>query len=166
MAKEGKPGVRYWSMVEPVWLPLNASWDEDCEKFLRQFRAVRTEVGHLYAAHWCHSEVCNGGHHQFFSNTTGILAPEALRGLRAIGLQEWTDILSEAMGFFGDTYPRVRAARQELLPVRRGRSREEWDPFCRLDERFYEWLDAAPDRWLYAADAYAERSQRRAIASN
>jgi len=165
MVRGKKPGVLYWSMVEPVWLSLNCTWDQGRGKFLRKFRAVRPEVGNLYAAHWCQSEVCNGGFHQFFFNTTGLLAPEALHAFRAIGLTEWADILSEAMGFFGGKYPRERASRQKLLPACRGR-REEWDPFYRLDERFYEWLHASPDRWELAADAYAKRIQRRTSASS
>jgi hypothetical protein len=145
-------------MVEPVWLPLNRAWDEDCKGFLRGFRAVRPEVGYLYAAHWCQSEVCNGGFYQFFFNTTGLLAPEALQGFLAIGLPEWGEILSAAMGFFGTKYPRKRTSRQRLLPTCRGR-REEWDPFCQMDEQFFEWLRASSDRWELAADAYARRVQ-------
>jgi hypothetical protein len=114
-------------------------------------------VGHLFAAHWCQSEVRNGGLHQFFSNSTGVLAPEALKGFRAIGVSEWADILAEAMQFFGNSYPREQSDRLEALDGRQGRRREEWDPFYRLDERFYEWLHAEPDRWERAADAYAEQ---------
>jgi hypothetical protein len=110
-------------------------------------------VGHLYAACWCQAEVCNGGFHQFFSNTTGLLAPEALEGFRAIGLTEWADLLAEGMKFFGSSYPRDRDERHDLLPSRRGSPRDAWDPFYHLDERFYEWTD----RWEEAADAYAQR---------
>jgi hypothetical protein len=145
--------VEYWTLVEPIWLPLNRTWD-DPEKFVRKFRRVRPEVGHLYAAHWCQSEVRNGGFHQFFSNTTGLLAPEALQGFRAIGAVEWADTLVEAMKHFGNSYPRDRDARQEFLPIRQGRPREEWDPFDKLDERFYEWAD----NWEDAANAYAGRA--------
>src|ERR1700722_15197167 len=104
MADMERAEVGYWSLIEPVWFPLNSSWDDGCEEFLRQFRAVRPEVGNLYAAHWCQSEVCNGGLHQFFSNTTGLLAPEALEGFRAIGLTDCAEILAEAMKFFGSPY--------------------------------------------------------------
>ncbi|WP_369973953.1 DUF4375 domain-containing protein [Polaromonas sp. SP1] len=31
---------------------------------------------HLFAVHWCQSEICNGGFMQFFANSTGVLAPE------------------------------------------------------------------------------------------
>jgi hypothetical protein len=145
--------VDCWTLVEPIWLPLNQTWD-DPEKFVRKFRRVRSEVGHLYAAHWCQSEVCNGGFHQFFSNTTGLLAPEALEGFRAIGMTEWADILAEAMKHFGTPYPRDRDDRDEFLPMRRRRPHEEWDPFHQLDKRFYE----STDDWEDAANTYAGRA--------
>jgi Domain of unknown function (DUF4375) len=153
MAKVQPDNIGYWSLVEPVWLPLNRSWYDGWEEFLRQFRAIRPEVGHLYAGHWCRSEVCNGGLHQFFSNSTGLLAPEALEGFRAIGLTELAEVLATAMKIFGSPYPRDRADRHEVLASRQGGRREEWDPFYQLDERFYEWSD----RWEDAADAYAAR---------
>jgi hypothetical protein len=106
----------YWSLVEPVWLALNRSWDDGCEEFVRLFKAVRPEIGHLYAGHWCQSEICNGGFYQFFHNTTGLLAPEALEGYRAIGLAELAESLATAMKFFGSPYPRERADRQQLMP--------------------------------------------------
>ena len=43
-------GVDYRTLVEPVWLPLNRSWDDGPDKFLPRLRSVRPEVGHLYAA--------------------------------------------------------------------------------------------------------------------
>ncbi len=157
MTQAEEPGTRYWPLVEAVWLPLNFSWDEGPDEFLRQFRAVRPEVGHLYAAHWCQSEICNGGLHQFFSNSTGILAPESLAGFRAIGLLKWAAVLEEAMGFFGRPYPRERSARLERLSQMADERCEERDQFFRLDERFYEWLHAEKDRWERAADAYASQ---------
>src|SRR4051794_7293410 len=145
MANAQQPGDRYWSVVEPFWDAVSI-YDGPGE-FARQFRAIPAKAGHLLAAHWCQSEVCNGRLHQFFTNSTGVLAPEALAAFRAIGLAEWAAILAEAMRFFGEPYPREQADRQELLAGRRGRRREEWDPFFALDDRFYSWLHAEPDRW-------------------
>lgn|SRR5262245_14812443 len=145
--------IGYWSLIEPVWLQLNRSWDNGPEEFVRLFCSIRPEIGHLYAAHWCQSEVCNGGLHQFFSNTTGLLAPEALEGFRVIGAAEWVQILAEAMNHFGTPYPRNREQREQFLPVRQGRTKEKWDPFYELDKRFYEWTD----NWEDAANRYAER---------
>jgi hypothetical protein len=110
-------------------------------------------VGHLFAAHWCQSEVCNGGFHQFFTNSTGVLAPEALAGFKAIGVIEWASLLEEAMRFFGEPYPREREVREERLSKVSGKEREHWDPFFALDDRFYEWKHAEDDE--RAADAYA-----------
>jgi hypothetical protein len=146
--------VDYWTLVEPVWLSLNRAWDEGPEEFVRRFRRVRPEIGHLYAAHWCQSEVCNGGFHQFFSNTTGLLAPEALEGFRAIGMTDWAGLLAEAMEYFGTPYPRNREDRKQSLPKPQRQPREEWDPFDKLDERFYK----STSRWEDAADAYARRA--------
>ncbi len=157
MAEAEAAGNHYWSLVEPVWLPLNRSWDDGPDEFLRQFRDIRAEIGHLYAAHWCQSEVCNGGLHQFFSNSTGILAPEALQGFRAIDLQEWASILAEAMQFFGTPYPRERYGRWQRLQILDSRKPPEWDMFKGLNKRFYAWLHAESDRWERAADVYSAK---------
>jgi hypothetical protein len=147
-----KQAVDYWALVEPVWLPLNQSWDEGPDEFVGLFRSIRPEIGHLYAGHWCQSEVCNGGLLQFFSNTTGLLAPEAVDGFRAIGATVWAEVLAEAMELFGNPYPRVREVRQQFLPVHQPRPHEEWDPLHRLDERFFDW-----DDWEGIANVYAGR---------
>jgi Domain of unknown function (DUF4375) len=104
MDSDPKPGVRAWRLVEPVWGQINIIAEP--REFLSQFRRVRPEVGHLFAAHWCLAEIYNGGFHQFFFNSTGVLAPEALAAFRAIGLVDWASLLEEAMQFFRDPYPR------------------------------------------------------------
>jgi hypothetical protein len=103
----------YGRLIEPIWNSISIY--DGPHAFLKQFGTVRPEVGHLFAAHWCQSEVCNGGFHQFFYNDTGVLAPEALAGFRAIGLHDWAEILNEAMRFFGKRYPRDRRKRQKQL---------------------------------------------------
>jgi hypothetical protein len=153
--KKLQPGELYWELVDPVWDSINIY--DGPRVFLRQYRQVNPEVGHLFAAHWCQSEVRNGGLHQFFSNSTGVLAPEALQGFRAIELWKWAAILEKAMGFFGEPYPRARTVRQKRLPRAQGRKREKWDPFDKLDDRFYKCTDGKDDRWELAADDYARK---------
>jgi hypothetical protein len=155
MSEKEVPGQKYWTLIEPAWDSLTESWDEGPVGFLRRYRAFEPYVGHLFAAHWCQSEVCNGGFYQFFSNTTGILAPEALEGFRAIGLTEWAELLSEAMKKFSSPYPRQREVRQVLVPSRWSSKGKVPDPFRELDDKFFAWLHAEPDRWRRAADAYA-----------
>jgi hypothetical protein len=145
--------IDYWTLVEPVWLRLNRSWDDGPEAFIRRFRSIQLEIGHLYAAHWCQSEVCNGGLEQFFFNSTGLLAPEALEGFRAISTTELAKALGAAMNQFGSPYPRDRAARQKYLSKLKRGARRKHDPFEDWDDQFYKW----EQNWEKAADAYATR---------
>src|SRR5262245_3040830 len=54
-------------------------------------------AGQLSAVRWCEAEVCYGGLHQFFTNATDVLAPEAARGFRAINLPAIAEIVEKAM---------------------------------------------------------------------
>src|SRR4051794_21209377 len=155
MDNNPQPDDSYWTMVKPVWWEITIH--EGPEVFLRQYRRVPPGVGHLFAAHWCQSEVRNGGFHQFFFNHTGVLAPEALAGFRAIGLREWASLLEVAMRFFGEPYPRERDVRRERLAGVAGDDREDWDPFTALDDRFFAWMDADEHGWRRSADAYASK---------
>jgi uncharacterized protein DUF4375 len=155
MVHAPEQGHLYSSVVEPYWDSLNESWDAGVDKFLSQMKHTPERARHLYAAHWCQSEVCNGGLYQFFYNTTGILAPEAAEGFEAIGFSELTTVVLEAMRYFGPVYPRERSPRLELLPVDARRKRQEWDPFIALDERFYDCIDSEKNFWERMADSYA-----------
>jgi hypothetical protein len=91
--------------------------------------------------------------HQFFSNSTGLLAPESLEAFRAIGLIEWATVLAEAMEFFGTPYPRDAGERQAILASVPGNRRDKRDPFRILDTQFFE----ATTDWEEAADDYTFR---------
>ena len=152
----------YWELVEPYWKTVNI-YDAPVE-FLRTFAAVPPNVQTLVAAHWCESEVSNGGLHQFFSNPTGVLAPEAALAYRALGVPELARILDEAIAFFGREYPRDQGARIAARTGHKGVAREQWNPFSQLDERFYEAAGSAggqfqKDRLFLAMDDYAIRGR-------
>jgi Domain of unknown function (DUF4375) len=148
-------GDRYWELISPHWLPLNETWDLGVDVFLTETKKLPRRVVDLYSAHWCQSEVNNGGFYQFFSNTTGLLAPEAVAAFQAIGLVEWAALLREAMAYFPTPYPRERGVRLGLLPEPDARKREFWDPFTAFDDSFYDCVDGQHRRWEEAADAYA-----------
>src|SRR5712691_6959873 len=74
------------------------------DAFLKTFAQVRREVGLLYATAFCQFEVCNGGFSQFFGNSTGVLAPEAVEGFIAIGQPQIADIVRRAMAKLGRPY--------------------------------------------------------------
>ena len=74
-------------------------------------------------------------------------APEAVAGFRAVGAGPLADVVAEAMAFFGEPYPRDQADRLDRPNQVPGESREEWDPFEALDDRFFAWRHARKDRW-------------------
>ena len=123
------------------------------EVFLATFSQVPHEAGLLYSASFCQSEVCNGGFHQFFWNSTGVLAPEAVEGFCAIGQLEIAALIREAMAILCSPYLRERTSRQaalELLADSR---------FDAIDKRFYALIDEEAGGFLDAANRYASQAE-------
>jgi len=150
----------YWDVVEPFWQDVSIYKGTDV--FLEQFSRLPQSVGDLYAAHWLVSEVVNGAFPQFFSNSTGVLAPEALSALRRMDLEDAADVLEYAMEYFGDEYPRDRSIRSEMIDW-------VWDGDLNEDQQHNldlmleisgEFLDSiGKDQKLFheAADSYTAR---------
>jgi Domain of unknown function (DUF4375) len=147
--------VTAWSVIEPFWDSVGIY--DGPVIFQRDFETLPLPVRHLLAVHWCDSEVCNGGFHQIFSNSTGVLAPDALQGYRAIGLEECAQLVERSMSLFGEEYPRDRQERQSSMCKleRPGDRREEWDPFNDLDDSYYDARDRA--NFEEALDEFARR---------
>ncbi|MGE5836803.1 MAG: DUF4375 domain-containing protein [Acidobacteriota bacterium] len=143
----------YWSVLEPYWDRIDIY--NGPEEFLATFAAAPTVVQTLFAAHFCESEVSNGGLHQFFMNPTGVLAPEAAAAFRTIGLPETGAILDRAMAYFGTPYPRRQDDRVDRLNARSGNTRAEWDPFVDLDSDFYDSLGPEHQPFYEALDRIA-----------
>jgi hypothetical protein len=148
----------YWEHVEPFWETVSIY--DGPEAFLERFTEVPEHAAHLFALHWCASEICNGGFHQFFFNSTGVLAPEAVAGFKAIGMPQTAAVVAVAMASFGDPYPRDREERQDALdaldPENAGA--DGWDsPFSDLDNRFYDLLGRENGGMEKAAERYAAR---------
>jgi hypothetical protein len=150
------PGTAYWRVVEPVWDAIDIY--NGPESFLETYAAADAKAARLFAAHFCQSEVRNGGLHQFFGNSTGVLAPEAVEGFRCIGMPDVADLLERAMAWFGPAYPRDRDVRESRLAEQSGEEREDWDPFGALDDQIFEALDGDGDRFELQADEYATRN--------
>jgi Domain of unknown function (DUF4375) len=138
-----------WDLVEPIWEQIEIH--EGSARFLEAFSAVPEPVGLLFAAYWTQSEIYNGGFNQFFANSTGVLAPEAVRGFRAIGQVQTAAVVQRAMERFGRVYPRGRDERFAVAE-----SVEEFS-FDDLDEEFYRYLESEQGGFENAADSYAER---------
>ena len=144
----------YWKVVEPIWEEVDIY--SGAEAFTKSFMAVRREVGLLYAAFWCQSEVCNGGLGQFFGNSTGVLAPEAVEGFRALGQPQIADLLVQAMGLLGQPYERQRTRRKKLLDLL---PTDVYDRIARprgdLNKKFFELIHSESGGFEAAANRYA-----------
>lgn len=140
-------GQAYQSILGTVCDVINIY--EGPEIFVTTFNQVRREAGLLYAATFCQSEVCNGGFRQFFFNSTGVLAPEAVAGFKAIGQVEVANVVAQAMALLNSPSIRERKARQAALDLLPSRS------FASLEEQFYALIGAENGGFDIAADNYA-----------
>ena len=136
----------YWQVIEPIWNHINI---DQTSVFFDTYAKVPLKAALLYAAHFCQSEVCNGGFHQFFFNSTGVLAPEAAKGFRAIGQNKIAELVENAMLPFGLPYARDREERQSILD---GLPVQSLDS---LDEQFFSLIGTDAGGFEVAADRYA-----------
>ncbi|MEX0971347.1 MAG: DUF4375 domain-containing protein [Paracoccaceae bacterium] len=112
----------------------------------------------LYALHWAFSEVTAGGFSQFFNGATGILAPEARDGFRAIGMADVATVIQAAMDKLGTPFPLELEARRDLIKFETARMKfEETARFKALTGN-HNFIGGAA---LYQApaDAYAARAR-------
>ena len=124
----------YWTLVEPYWSVIEIG--EGAEVFQSTFGSVPRTSGLLYAAHFCRSEVGNGGFRQFFGNNTGVLAPEAVKGFREIDQMRVAELVQLAMDLLNIEYPRERKQRQDLL------SQMPKSYFSDLEDKFFTLIES------------------------
>ena len=142
----------YWKVVEPFWDLINI--DDGPEVFRSTYDSAPKISGLIFAAHFCQSEACNGGFGQFFSNSTGVLAPEAVKGFRQIGQPQVAAVVESAMELLGPAYPRDRDEREERLPhLPKG-------ALDVLDEKFFSLIESEAGGFEKAADLFVERIER------
>jgi Domain of unknown function (DUF4375) len=142
-------GNVYWTLVEPHWEIVSIY--DGYDVFLAEFKKLPQVSQHLFATHWAQSEIRNGGIDQFFDNSTGVLAKEAVEGFKALGMLETAELLQQSMDVLVTPYPQDRDERQERLS-------ELPDPFFFEDVRFWELLDEEADGFHVAANRYASKA--------
>ncbi len=116
------------AVIDPVWWTANIyAGFKEYEASLAAFsRSQRL----LFAIMWYRSEVANGGHEQFYFNSTGIVWRDALAGFELLGLDEFSSALRESTARLGGQPAFDRQDRQDAL------DRLQPD-FGDLDDRFY-----------------------------
>lgn len=128
-----------WTINEPAYWTINiySSYDD----YLESAKGFTVEQRYLNAICWYFAEVNNGGHHQFFYNSTGIVWEDALAGLRLFKMDTLADNLQSVIDYFGGSVPFDREERWAIL--------KDWD------DEVFDFLDKKDDV-LYEYDGIYE----------
>jgi hypothetical protein len=118
-----------FKIIEPLWWSVDIYQSEKIyNEGLKRFTESQKFV---FAIEWYLAEVNNGGHAQFFSNSTGIVWKDALQGFQKLGLDENYQILKAAADSIGGNPSLDRGEREKQL--------NKYDEgFETLDMQFYE----------------------------
>lgn len=150
LSPEAKCSVIIQSIRDRLMAPFDSPEDyEENKRDLSQY-----QIG-LCSAWLCQMEVRNGGFHQFFSNSSGIAAREAVMGFTMIGATNCAQILREAIAMFPngecpeETYDR-HADLNEIPP-------EQFRP---LEKRFYAQIQNDEDYGFLAANYITKNPAR------
>ena len=130
-----------WTINEPMYWSINiyGSYDD----YIETSKRFTLEQRYLNAICWYFAEVNNGGHHQFFYNSTGIVWEDALAGLRLFKMDELAENLQSVINYFGGSIPFDRAERWTIL--------QDWEN----NPEFFDFLDEKDDA-VYTYDGIFE----------
>ena len=114
--KKYKENAKNSNFQYELWLMENGTaclkcWDND------DFEPSEIELGllQLFASAYAVSDIENGGLIQFFENSTGCLAAEAVCGFKSMDALPAAEVVNKAMQIFDVNYPRIRQIRIERL---------------------------------------------------
>lgn len=120
-----------------------AELDGDCQAYRDSLRGATEEQILIFAVISYASEVNNGGHSQFFFNSSGLLWKDTLKGLERIGAQPYAEVLASAARLFKGSEPKLD--RNERV----GQLNEiESSALNELDDEFYDLGDDSLDLQL------------------
>jgi hypothetical protein len=143
-------GNDYMEVINPVWYSVSiydgkAQYEKDLSRFSKEQR-------HVFACAWYLAEVNNGGHDQFYFNSTGIVWKDAQEGFTAIGLKEFADLVAESARRLGGAPSFDRQERGTQLE----KSKAE---FGDLDDRLYELEDKIDEEKKFMEYIRANRTK-------
>ena len=147
--REGVPRQRTITVEEilatdDMWTINDGSYDD----YIETSKEFTLEQRYLNAICWYFAEVNNGGHYQFFYNSTGIVWEDALAGLRLFNMKELADNFQSVLDFFGGTVPFDRAERWYLLPQSENNP-EFFDFLDEKDDVVYEYEGIFEDVFVH-----------------
>jgi hypothetical protein len=118
-----------FAVIAPVWWTANIYRGPG--EYEASLAAFTPSQRRLFAIWWYRAEVNNGGHDQFYGNSTGIVWRDTLAGFEHLGLAEFAAVLRESARRLGGAPPLDREAREGVLARVR-------PAFADLDARFYQ----------------------------
>jgi hypothetical protein len=101
------------SIIEPLWCSVSIYDGE--ERYNSDLQSFSSSQRYIFAIQWYVAEVNNGGHDQFYFNSTGIVWQDALKGFQEIGHKQAYNILKESADRLGGSPSMDRNERQEQL---------------------------------------------------
>ena len=120
-----------WDVIDFMWD--HVSFYEDEANYQRTIQPASKGQLAIYACTWYMHEVNNGGHDQFFYNSTGMVWKDALEGFTLLGAKKHNAILSKALAVFPNSEPSFdRKNRISQL------SSADTSLYDNLDDQFYE----------------------------
>jgi hypothetical protein len=146
---------KYWKIIEPIWG--DVSIYDSPKDFIDQYAQLNEKQKVLLASHWTQSEIMNGGLGQFFSNPTGILAPEAVWAFEQLRMPECASILAKAMKFFGDEYPRLRSVRESHFESFNKLNGDNAIPLLEEEDDMATQIEDENGGFWYIAELYAKK---------
>lgn len=122
-------------VIEPLWGSVNIYDGE--KEYLEGLTRWSKPQQWIFAIEWYQSEVNNGGHCQFFTNSAGIVWREAVEGLFEIGCDKLAKNLLKISCAYPDGFSRNHEERNAQLGI--FESRNEYEAaYNQADDLFYE----------------------------
>ncbi|RRC91202.1 DUF4375 domain-containing protein [Erysipelotrichaceae bacterium OH741_COT-311] len=123
----------YWDIIDPMLQIINIY--DSYEDYIRSAESFTLEQRYLLALHWYFAEVNNGGHHQFFYNSTGIVWEDVLNGFKHFKMPEFAANFQKVIDYCGGSISLDREERWNMLESLENKNEEE----------FFKILDEADD---------------------
>jgi len=117
-----------FQIIAPVWWSVSTFDGE--EKYINDLKQFSIPQKYVFAIFCYRSEVNNGGHAQFYFNSSGIVWADALNGFGEIGLEDFQNVLKESIQRMGGNPSKDWDKRQKQLD-------DMLSTFEDLDKEFY-----------------------------
>ena len=159
-----------YNFIDYVVAPVEAAWewDEPAKAAQVVARITPGQLG-LWAILNANGQVCNGGFSQFFFNSYGELAEEALQGFRLFGMDDYAGIFESAYAMFRERpIPKNREKRIEILASiadDTGEEEVEYDPGVPMQLQYFGALaERAGQYWSDLETRYYALIHRKGVA--